>query len=115
MPLLSLLLFATACGLSSDPVRMQSLNSPDGALVADYYQVWGGGATGGVADMVAIRRTEEPFGSWRDYVFGAIDGNEVTLKWIDSRTLEITYPKGLSPSRTSSSWHDVAVKYVARD
>lgn len=115
VPLLGLLLLAAACGLRSEPIKLHSLNSPDGAFVADYYQESGGGATGGVADVVAIRRAAEPFGRRSDYVFGAIDDHQITLRWVDSRTLQIAYPKGLSPARASASWHDVKVTYLVRD
>src|SRR5262245_37486141 len=46
LTLLGIVLVSSSCGFGSDPVRMESVKSPDNALIADYFQEWGGGATG---------------------------------------------------------------------
>lgn len=110
------LLAAVSCGwLDSEPIRMETVRSPDGTVIADYYQNGGGGATGGVADIVALRRSDEPFRRRRDYVFGAVDARVVTIRWLGNRTLEITYPKGLDGATMKTSWHEVKIVYVARE
>lgn len=110
------ILVLVSCGLASDPIRMQSVASPDGAFTADYYQQSGGGATGGAADVVSIRPSNEPFREKLDRVFGAIDARDVKLRWTASRRLEITYTKkSIAPSTAKASWREVFVDYVVRE
>src|SRR5258708_4883019 len=95
-----LLVMAISCGLSSDPVIMKSVPSPDGTFIADYYQIRGGGALGSVADAVSLRAGTDSFRQSRDYVFGAIDAEAVELRWRSNYELEITYPAAITVTRT---------------
>src|SRR6266571_6159717 len=102
-----------SCSLRSDPIMMESVISPDGAMIADWYEISGGGAAGAVSGAISLRAATEPFRAKSDFVFGAIDANVLTLKWISSRELEITYPRGVPVTRMSASWRHVSIRYIA--
>jgi hypothetical protein len=90
-----------------------SEKSPDGALIADWYTLSGGGAAGASSDEVSLRRSSEPFRLKRDSVFGAVDSDDqIGLKWLSNRELEIVYPAGASlMNRPSTTWQDVTIRY----
>jgi hypothetical protein len=73
----------TSCGWS-DPIRMESVASPDEAVIADWYELSGGGAAGYVADEISLRAATDPFRRKSDYVFAAPGANVIILKGIST-------------------------------
>ena len=90
---------------------MTSVTSPDGALIADWYQISGGGAASATSDSVAIRRANEPFQETSEYVFGTVDADRISMKWQSARELEITYMEGTTVGRQRTQWNDVEIHY----
>jgi hypothetical protein len=111
---LGVLFISTSCAWLGKLERVQSLESPDGALVADFYRFGGGGALGNDATCVRLRLATEPFRMKSDYVFGTDDWSIVQMKWIGKRELQINYSFRVLPMRAERSWRDVAISYVVR-
>ena len=58
-----------SCGTSVN--RVGIFLSPDGSLIADWYQRFMGGAAGGIEDTVQLRKRSERFSLREDVVFRA--------------------------------------------
>jgi hypothetical protein len=63
--------------------------SPNGKAVAIFYREFGGGAAGWQYEIVTIHQPDDHIPS---KVLKLKSGYEVTLRWIDSKRLEIGYP-----------------------
>lgn len=112
---IGVLLALGASQCSSEIVRMQSVKSPDGSMIADYYLNSGGGAASAVGEVVSLRMATDEFHDQASHVvFGAIDADPITVRWISDRELEITHRKDAFVNTAKSSWRQVAIKYVAR-
>jgi hypothetical protein len=92
---------------------MESLKSPDAALIVDWYELSDGGAASAAGDVVSIRLATDPFRVTSDCVFAAADAHVINLKWISNRELEIDYPSRASISIKSGNWRDVTIRFVA--
>jgi hypothetical protein len=113
--LMAAIVLGNSCSWLSETTLIQSVPSPDGMLLADLYQVGGGGAIGNVADYVSLRPANQPFRKTRNYVFGGLDGTSITLRWTSRRELEVGYTTEEHVGRASPSWRDVTIKYVVHD
>ena len=103
-------LVCTACAAGT-PSLQESIRTPDGGIVADWYSVSAGGAAGSSIDRVRLRRTTETFVADDQYVFSAISGHTMKVTWIGQRQLEISYDKNFLVRRSTKTWRDVTVQY----
>jgi hypothetical protein len=87
----------------------RSERSPDGAYIADWYTLSGGGAAGASSDTVSLRHANEPFVLKKDWVCGAIDAHDVSLKWISTRELEVTFQGGTVDTK-QLTWNGITVR-----
>jgi hypothetical protein len=112
------LLDATICGAACngqfDVELRQSVASPDGSLVADYYLEYGGGGPGWQADFIRIPPSSEHFRTGTDHIFRAGDIDHLDVKWTDNNHLEVSWtPAGLPILKHEPKWKDVTITYVS--
>jgi hypothetical protein len=112
--------FAIVCGwtlivgaCASDVVHQKSLASPDGAVVADWYDLSGGGGAGWVVDRVRLRPSTEQFQADRDYIFSARSADTVNMRWISNNELEVSYDKRGTVTTSQPRWKHIAITYRA--
>jgi hypothetical protein len=111
-----LLLGATAaiaclatCG--SHVTRLDTLVSPDGALIADRYQISGRSATSGSVGFVQIRPSSESFTLRSDFIFKSAPGRLVRVAWKNNAELEVTYSPLETDSLLETRWKAVSIGY----
>jgi hypothetical protein len=104
-------LIVSAC--ASEVVHQKSLASPDGATIADWYELSGGGAAGWVVDRVRLRPSTEPFQADRDDIFSAHSAYPVNMRWISNNELEVAYDKRGTLTTSQPRWKQVAISYRA--
>jgi len=103
-----------ACG--SHVTQLDTLVSPDGALIADRYQISGRSATSGSVGFVQIRPSSESFTLRSDFVFKSAPGRLVRVAWKTNAALEIAYSPLETESQTEARWKTVSITYrVDRD
>ena len=112
---LALLIAATsvsaACSNDSDRFRTNLFVSPDGSLIADWWDESSGGALGSIADYVQIRPRSERFRFKDDIVFRGLAHGPLRLVWKSGTELEITYPKETTVFESKSIWNNVSITY----
>jgi hypothetical protein len=108
----TVLLVSTSCSWLGETRQVQSVASPDGTFVADWYDFGGGGAVGNVSSYVRLRIATEPFRLKSDYVFAIDDYGIADVKWISRRELQIRYSSRVMVMRAEPAWRDVTISYV---
>jgi hypothetical protein len=103
------LLASAAC---SETIVQQEVPSPDGLLVARYYQVSGGGAASTVDEYISIDSTGsvfDPFG--HGAVLLMSKGGDAELTWVDNRRLKVEIGEWTNVKRQCPLAHGVRVEY----
>jgi len=90
---------------------ISSTSSPDKSLIADYYELTGGGAAGVAVDRVRLRATAGAFESDDGFSFEALSADPVSVRWLSDRELEIAYNKAGTVRRDDSHWNNVSIQY----
>ena len=104
-----------ACRGTDRGVVEREVASPDGARVARYYVVSGGGAAGYVDEYVDVRPRGEPFDPYADDpALLMTHGGGVTLTWRGPDRLVVEYPGWAGVSRGCRAARGVTIEYVAR-
>ena len=98
-------------GCARDVGRVGVYLSPDGSLIADWYQLSGGGPAGSSEDRVQLRRRGERFRVQKDFVFGGGSANVLRILWKSNAQLDVTYPTMTGVRRSESQWNDVSITY----
>jgi hypothetical protein len=107
---LVVLLCQLACAPSSVELQ-QSITSPDGALVADYYALNAGGGAGSAVDVVRLRPANERFRADSGYSFFAVSADPVTVRWISNTELEVSYDERGHVRTSDQKWKNVTIRY----
>jgi hypothetical protein len=94
-----------------DVLRQRVLPSPDGSILADWYQLADGGGAGASADLVQLRKRGERFSLRDDYVFEGWPGEVLKISWKNNSELEIVYPMTADVRRSESHWDRVSITY----
>jgi hypothetical protein len=104
---------ASGVSCSTSIQVIDSVKSPDGAIVADFFLVSGGGAAAAESQGVSLRSSTDTFSPTND-VFGAVDVRNVRLGWTAKRELEVAYGGGSddAPTTMKPSWRNVSIRYV---
>jgi hypothetical protein len=103
------LLVAAAC---SETIVQHEVPSPDGLLVARYFQVSGGGAAGTVDEYISIDSTDsvlDPFG--KGTVLLMSKGGDAELTWVDNRRLKVEIGEWTNVKRQCPLAHGVRIEY----
>jgi len=87
--------------------------SPDGKIVAEWYELLGGGAAGWGVDRVELRPASEAFKGGRAYSFSSISADPVKMRWISNSELELSYDRRGTVERSNATWKGVTIRYRA--
>jgi hypothetical protein len=98
-----------ACG--NETSRIGTIPSPDGSVIADWYQISGGGGAGWSQDFVRLRKRGERFAVSSDNVFEAISADNVKVVWNGNRQLQISYPSLTAVDKTLPKWNSVSITF----
>jgi len=90
---------------------MATTESPDRTILVDWYELAGGGGAGWSEDQVRLRPSDERFRTGSDCVFRAASADRLSIRWKDSRSLEIAYPHQDSVLKSESRWRNVSISY----
>jgi hypothetical protein len=85
-----------------DRTVLLECSSPDGRVVATYYQESGGGAAGWAYQYLAVRDAAQPFDPSMP-IFATSHGGPVRITWQDSSTLLIEYSSTASVLRSDGT------------
>jgi hypothetical protein len=101
----------SAC--ASTTTLLVSVPSPNGEIVADWYEVTGGGAAGWAVDRVCLRRVTEAFAAKSDYAFSASSAEPLKMRWLSNHELEVSYDRRGTIERSQSTWRGIKISYIA--
>ena len=109
---LSLVVAGAACREVKGVVECPS---PDGATIATFYVVAGGGAAGFQYGRVSLRPASSAFDP-DEYVLQLQGGSDARLGWASSDSLVIEYPEGARLDSAVVTWGErpVGLRYVRR-
>lgn len=105
-----------ACQFMYTVSAAAAVSSPDGKLVADWYQLGGGGAAGWSIDRIRLRRAGDPSNlRWpsamlRDYSVGIISGDRLNIRWTSNNELRVDYPTLSTVTRCEPQWREVSIR-----
>ena len=99
----------SSCGFWSETELVKSSISPNGVIVADWYQISGGGAAGWSRDRVRLRPANEKFATGNDYSFDAISADKIELEWASDTELRVRYPSDAAVTKSEPKWNDIAI------
>ena len=100
----------TACSKITD-VRREVV-SPDGKLVARYYEVNAGGVAGSIREFAAVSASDAEFSAdAADPFFEMSRGGDADLRWLDNQRLRVEYGAWARVYRRCGTADSVRIEY----
>jgi hypothetical protein len=97
----------SGCVIERAYYRLATVPSPNGHLLADWYQR----SAGSSEDRVTIHAPNEAFSRELPYVFEGISADQLKIVWISDTELSITYPSNTIVTKAMAEWKGVRITY----